>query len=473
MYNDDKLHEECGVFGIYAPGSDVARMSFFALYALQHRGQEAAGIVTCDGRMAHVHKGMGLVSQVFNEENLQHLQGHMAIGHTRYSTTGSSRLRNTQPYTLETLDGPLALGHNGNLINAPQLRRELLERGVGLQTSTDSEVLIHLLAGAGGTDWATRIRIMMARAEGAYTLIILTRDGVYGVRDPWGLRPLVLGKLEHGYALASESCAFSTIGATLVQEIQPGEIVRLDENGYEIIQGVPPQKLAFCTFEQIYFARPDSVLNGKLVHRIRQKLGRQLARESHVDADVVVPVPDSGTPHAIGYAQKSGVPYSEGLIKSRYIGRTFIQPSDELRKVGVAMKFNPLPENLRGRRVVLVDDSIVRGNTSGPLVQMIRDAGAREVHVRVACPSIRFPCFMGVDMASQGELIAANMSVDEICAHIGADSLAYLSIDGLMRALKAEDGYCNACFTGEYPFQTHIPLIELQEKEKFAQVWGD
>ena len=473
MYSDDKLHEECGVFGIYAPGSDIARMTFFALYALQHRGQEAAGIVTCDGRMAHVHKGMGLVSQVFNEENLQYLQGHMAIGHTRYSTTGSSRLRNTQPYTLETLDGPLALGHNGNLINAPQLRRELLERGVGLQTSTDSEVLIHLLAGAGGSDWATRIRIMMARAEGAYTLIILTRDAVYGVRDPWGLRPLVLGKLDHGYALASESCAFSTIGATLVQEIQPGEIVRLDENGYEIIQGAPPQKLAFCTFEQIYFARPDSVLNGKLVHRIRQKLGRQLARESHVDADVVVPVPDSGTPHAIGYAQKSGIPYSEGLIKSRYIGRTFIQPSNELRKVGVAMKFNPLPENLRGRRVVLVDDSIVRGNTSGPLVQMIRDAGAREVHVRVACPPIRFPCFMGVDMASQEELIAAKMSVDEICAHIGADSLAYLSIDGLMRALKAEDGYCNACFTGEYPFQTHIPLIELQEKDKFAQVWGD
>ena len=473
MYSDDKLHEECGVFGIYAPGSDIARMTFFALYALQHRGQEAAGIVTCDGRMAHVHKGMGLVSQVFNEENLQYLQGHMAIGHTRYSTTGSSRLRNTQPYTLETLDGPLALGHNGNLINAPQLRRELLERGVGLQTSTDSEVLIHLLAGAGGSDWATRIRIMMARAEGAYTLIILTRDAVYGVRDPWGLRPLVLGKLDHGYALASESCAFSTIGATLVQEIQPGEIVRLDENGYEIVQGAPPQKLAFCTFEQIYFARPDSVLNGKLVHRIRQKLGRQLARESHVDADVVVPVPDSGTPHAIGYAQKSGIPYSEGLIKSRYIGRTFIQPSNELRKVGVAMKFNPLPENLRGRRVVLVDDSIVRGNTSGPLVQMIRDAGAREVHVRVACPPIRFPCFMGVDMASQEELIAAKMSVDEICDHIGADSLAYLSIDGLMRALKAEDGYCNACFTGEYPFQTHIPLIELQEKDKFAQVWGD
>lgn len=473
MYQDDKLHEECGVFGIFAPQQDVARLTFFGLYALQHRGQEAAGIVSCDGSMAHVHKGMGLVSQVFNEDNLRYLQGHMAIGHTRYSTTGSPRMRNTQPYTLETLEGPLALGHNGNLINAPQLRRELLERGVGLQTSTDSEVLIHLLAGAGGPDWLTRIRIMMARAEGAYALTILTRDAIFGVRDPWGLRPLVLGKLNGGHVLASESSAFATIGAEMIQEIKPGEIVKLSDQGYEIVQGVPPQKLAFCTFEQIYFARPDSVLNGKLVHRVRQKLGRQLAREAPAAADIVVPVPDSGTPHAIGYAQKSGIPYSEGLIKSRYIGRTFIEPTDHLRKVGVRMKFNPLPENLRGRRVVIVDDSIVRGNTSGPLVQMLRDAGASEVHVRVACPPIKFPCFMGVDMASQTELIAANMSVDEICDHIGADSLAYLSIDGLMRALKAESGYCNACFTGDYPFQTHIPLIELQEKEKFAAVWGN
>ena len=249
--------------------------------------------------------------------------------------------------------------------------------------------------------------------------------------------------------------------------------MRLTEDGYEISQGAPPQNLAFCTFEQIYFARPDSVLNGKLVHRIRQKLGRQLARESSVKADIVVPVPDSGTPHAIGFAQKSGIPYSEGLIKSRYIGRTFIEPTDALRKVGVAMKFNPLPENLRGRRIVLVDDSIVRGNTSGPLVQMMRDAGATEVHVRVACPPIRFPCFMGVDMASQNELIAANKSLDEICEHIGADSLAYLSLSGLMRALKAEDGYCNACFTGDYPFTTDIPLIELKEKEEFSEMWGN
>ncbi|MCB9139310.1 MAG: amidophosphoribosyltransferase [Caldilineaceae bacterium] len=475
MYQSDKLREACGVFGVFAPGSDVARLAYFSLYALQHRGQEGAGIVSCDGRVAHVHKGMGLVSQVFNEDNLQALHGHMAIGHTRYSTTGAPRLRNTQPYIVETLDGPLAIAHNGNLINAPQLRRELLERGVGLQTSTDSEVIIHVLAGAGSADWPARIRILMAKAEGAYSLTILTRNAIYGVRDPWGLRPLALGRLDdgRGYVLASESCAFGTINARLVQEIQPGEIVKLDADGYQIFQGTPPEKPAFCTFEQIYFARPDSTFNGKLVHKVRQKLGRQLAKEAPADADMVMPVPDSGTPHAIGFAQKSGIPYSEGLIKSRYIGRTFIQPTDELRRAGVRMKFNPLPENLAGRRVVLVDDSIVRGNTSGPLVQMLREAGAKEVHVRVACPPIRFPCFMGVDMASQDELIAARQSIAEICEHIGADSLAYLSLDGLMKALKAEEGYCNACFTGDYPFTTAIPLIELQAKEKFAQVWGN
>lgn len=470
---NDEPKEACGVFGICLPGQDVARFTYFAIYALQHRGQEAAGIVTCDGRIAHVHKGMGLVSQVFNEENLSHLRGHLAIGHTRYSTTGSAQLRNTQPYILETLDGPLAIGHNGNLINAPQLRRELLERGVGLHTSTDSEVIIHLLAGARGDCWFDRIRHLMEKAEGAYTLTILTKDAIYGVRDPWGLRPLVLGELESGYVLASESCAFATIGAKMVREIQPGEIVRIDNDGYEIVQGRLPERLAFCTFEQIYFARPDSVLNGKLVHQVRQALGRQLAREAPAAADIVVPVPDSGTPHAIGYAQESNIPYSEGLIKSRYIGRTFIQPTNKLRKVGVAMKFNPLPDNLDGKRVVLVDDSIVRGNTCGPLVTLLREAGAAEVHVRVACPPIRFPCFMGVDMASQSELIAAQKSLAEIQEHVGSDSLAYLSIDGMMQVLQAEGGYCNACFTGEYPFDTTIPFIELQEKEKFAKVWGD
>lgn len=470
---DDKPHEECGVFGIYAPGREVARRTFFALYALQHRGQEAAGIVTCDGHMAHVHKGMGLVSQVFNEDNLRHLQGHMAIGHNRYSTTGAPKLRNTQPYIIETMSGPLALGHNGNLINAPQLRRELLERGVGLQTSTDSELILHMLVGPSETDFLTRIRTMMARVEGAYALVILTADAIYGVRDPWGLRPLVLGQLDGGHVLASESCAFSTVGASVIREIEPGEIVRIDANGYEIFQGAEPQKLAFCTFEQIYFARPDSIFGGRLVHQARQEIGRQLAVEAPADADIVIPVPDSGTPHAIGYALESGIPYSEGLIKNRYIGRTFIEPTDQLRKVGVAMKFNPLVDNLKGRRVIMVDDSIVRGNTSGPLVKLLRDAGALEVHVRVACPPIKFPCFMGVDMATQDELIAANMSVDEICEHIGADSLAFISISGMMKALRANSGYCNACFTGDYPFHTLIPMIELQEKEKFSQVWGN
>jgi amidophosphoribosyltransferase len=469
----DSPREACGVFGICAPGLDIARLTYFAIYALQHRGQEAAGISTCDGKTAHIHKGLGLVSQVFNEDNLGHLQGHLGIGHTRYSTTGSPRLSNTQPYILETLDGPLAIGHNGNLVNAPQLRRELLERGVGLSTSTDSELIIHLLAGARGT-WLQRIRQMMTIAEGAYSLTILTRDAIYGVRDPWGLRPLVLGEFENGLAIASESCAFATIGARAVREIEPGEVVRIDKEGYEIVQGVPAEKAAFCTFEQIYFARPDSILGGRLVHRVRQALGRQLAREAPVEADIVVPVPDSGTPHAIGYAQESGIDYSEGLIKSRYIGRTFIQPTDRLRKAGVAMKFNPLPDNLRGQRVVLVDDSIVRGNTSGPLVQLLRDAGAAEINMRVACPPIRFPCFMGVDMATKSELIAAHKSLDEIKEYIGVDTLAYLSVEGMMSTLRADDGYCNACFTGGYPFETPLLEMELElnEKEKFEGVLG-
>ena len=469
----DSPREACGVFGISAPGLDIARLTYFAIYALQHRGQEAAGIATCDGKTAHIHKGLGLVSQVFNEDNLHHLQGHLGIGHTRYSTTGAPRLNNTQPYILETLDGPLAIGHNGNLVNAPKLRRELLERGVGLSTSTDSELIIHLLAGARGT-WLQRIRQMMTIAEGAYSLTILTRDAIYGVRDPWGLRPLVLGEFENGLAIASESCAFATIGARAVREIEPGEIVRINHEGYEIVQGVPAEKKAFCTFEQIYFARPDSILGGRLVHRVRQALGRQLAREAPAEADIVVPVPDSGTPHAIGYAQESGIAYSEGLIKSRYIGRTFIQPTDRQRKVGVAMKFNPLPDNLKGQRVVLVDDSIVRGNTSGPLVQLLRGAGAAEVHMRVACPPIRFPCFMGVDMASQSELIAAHKNLDEIKVYIGVESLSYLSVEGMMSTLRAEDGYCNACFTGAYPFDTPMLELELElkGKEKFAGVLG-
>ncbi len=459
------------MFGIYTNEAvEAARLTFFALHALQHRGQESAGIATSDGTMAHVYKAMGLVSQVFNEENLSTLPGHLAIGHNRYSTTGSSHLRNAQPLLIETLLGPLGLAHNGNLINAPQLRRDLLQRGVGLSTSSDSEVIVQILAGGHG-NWKTRLRMLMAQAEGAFALTILTRDAVYGLRDPWGFRPLCIGKLgEHGYVLASESCALTTIGAKLVREVLPGEIVCLDKNGIHSEQGATPQQFSLCTFEHIYFARPDSMFQNKVIHLIRQQLGRALATEAPTEADLVVAVPDSGTPAAIGYAQASGIPFSEGFIKNRYIGRTFIQPHNTSRRNSVTMKFNPLPGNLDGKRVVMVDDSIVRGNTAGPLVQLLRDGGATEVHVRVSSPPIKHPCFMGVDMATYNELIAHKLEVSEICQRIGANSLAYLSIDGMMRAVGATNadgtpnGYCNACFTGDYP----ISLQEQENGDKFS-----
>lgn len=472
--NDDKPRDACGVFGIYAPGEEVARLTFFALHALQHRGQESAGIATSDGGMAHIYKAMGLVSQVFNEENLATLPGHLAIGHNRYSTSGSSHLRNAQPFLIETALGPLGIAHNGNLTNAPRLRRDLLQRGVGLSTSSDSEVIVQLLAGSGG-DWETRLRMFMARSEGAYALTILTRDAVCGVRDPWGFRPLCVGKLrDRGYVLASESCALTTIGAGFIREVEPGEIIRLDRDGMHSAQGATPRRFSLCTFEHIYFSRPDSLSGGRTVHEIRQQLGRALAREAPAAADIVVAVPDSGTPAAIGYAQEIGLPYSEGFIKNRYIGRTFIQPRGDLRRNSVGLKFNPLPSNIAGKRVIVVDDSIVRGNTAGPLVQLLRSGGATEVHVRVSSPPIVHPCFMGVDMATYDELIAHNFSVAEICRKIEADSLAYLSLEGMMRVVGAIDeagevqGYCNACFTGKYP----ISLVEKLDKLGMEKVFG-
>lgn len=463
MLLSDMPKEACGVFGIYYPGEDVARISFFALFALQHRGQESAGIAVSDGHLAYVHKGMGLVSQVFTEENMRPLRGDLAIAHNRYSTTGSSSLRNAQPYLIETALGPLGVAHNGNLINAPMLRRDLLQRGVGLSSSSDSEVITQMLAGGVG-DWDTRIRMFMAQATGAYSLTILTRNAVYGVRDPWGFRPLVIGKMNGvGFCLASESCAFGTIGAEFVREVEPGEIVRLDKDGVHIDQGAPPRSRSLCTFEHIYFSRPDSIFDGKVIHDVRQALGRQLAREAPADAEVVVAVPDSGTPHAIGFAQASGLPFTEGLIKNRYIGRTFIQPNERLRREGVRLKYNPLSSNLDGRRVVMVDDSIVRGNTTGPLVRLLRDTGASEVHVRVASPPITHSCFMGVDMARDHDLIAATRSIEEIRQHINADSLAYISLEGMMKVLGASSGYCNACFCGEYP----AGLAEAYQKLAF------
>jgi amidophosphoribosyltransferase len=453
-----KPREACGVCGIYAPDAEVARMAFFVLYALQHRGQESAGIATSDGYVSHIHKGVGLVSQVFDEENLRYLQGHLAIGHNRYSTCGSSFLRNAQPYLIETALGPLGIAHNGNLTNAPALRRDLLDKGVGLVSSSDSEVITQMLAGAAGDTWGERITDFMRRAKGAYSLTILTRQAVYGVRDPWGFRPLCLGQLgDGGWVVASETCALATIGASFVREVEPGELVRLDENGLTSWQAVAAdEKPSLCIFEYIYFARPDSILEGRSVHRVRRRLGELLSQEHPVDADMAIGVPDSATAHAIGYANSAGIPYGEGLIKNRYIGRTFIQPDDRLRRLGVALKFNPLPD-LSGKRIVMIDDSIVRGNTSGPIVSLVRQAGAVEVHMRVGSPPLRHPCLMGVDMATKEELIAARMSVEEIGQHIGVDTLGYLSLEGLREAVGADGvgvgvgGYCEACFSGTYP----------------------
>lgn len=510
---EDRPHEECGVFGIYAPGRDVARLTFFGLYALQHRGQESAGIATCDGRSAYSHKGMGLVAQVFDEDNLRPLQGHLAIGHNRYSTTGSSHLRNVQPYLIETIDGPLGVSHNGNLTNALALRHRLLQRGVGLSSTSDSEVITQMLAapadvwvngnppsqlpiaeqgelkhyqlpvvnGSGGDRWVARIRGLMKVAEGAYSLAILTRNAIYAVRDPLGLRPLCLGELDGGgYVVASESCALLTIGARYLREVQPGEIVRLDKDGLTSMEGVNAAGRALCIFEHVYFARPDSVLEGQVIHQVRQQMGRQLAREAPAEADIVVGVPDSATPAAIGYSLELGLPYSEGLTKNRYIGRTFIQPDDHLRKIGVHLKYNPLTANLQGKRVVLVDDSIVRGNTAGPLVQLLREGGAAEVHMRVSSPPVRHPCFMGVDMATYSQLIGHQKSEAEICRHIGADSLGYLSLKGMLQAVAAatgrngqQPGHCTACFSGDYPVDIPEWLFdEDREKLIFEDMWG-
>ena len=484
FFADDELdrpHEACGVFGIYAPGTDVARVSFFALYALQHRGQESAGIATSDGVSAAVHKDMGLVAQVFNEDNLSRLEGHLAVGQTRYSTTGSSHLRNAQPYLIETMHGPLGVGHNGNLTNAPQLRTNLLERGVGLTSSTDSEVITQMLAapapGAddGAPDWEARIGTFMAEAEGAYSLVVLTRDAVFGVRDPHGFRPLCIGRLEEGgYVVASESCALGTVGAKYVREVAPGEVIRIDQDGIHSTRPGPVPTPALCVFEYVYFARPDSVLEEQTVHRVRQRLGEVLAAEASADADIVVGVPDSATPAAIGYAAASGIPYTEGLIKNRYIGRTFIEPSDQLRRSGVHLKYNPLESNLSGKRVVLIDDSIVRGTTAGPLVTLLREGGAAEVHVRVSSPPVRHPCFMGIDMADSEELIGFVKTTEEIRQHIGADSLAYLTQDGMMSAVEegTEAGHCNACFSGDYPIELDS-FWRTRDKTAFQGAWSE
>ncbi len=454
VLDGDHPHDECGVIGIYAPNEDVARMTFFGLFALQHRGQEACGIAVSDGRTVRMHKDIGLVAQVFTPQNLAPLQGHFAIGHTRYSTTGSSNARNAQPFLIDTQHGPIAVGHNGNLVNATQLRQDLLRRGVGMSSSSDSEVITMMLAGAAGDDWNERIKSCMGQWLGAYSLVILTRDGVFAVRDPWGFHPLSIGLLPTGgHAAASESGALETLGCIAIREVQPGEIVALSDNALRVHQARPPHSpLALCTFEHIYFSRPDSIWDGQSVHSVREKLGRQLAIERPIAADVVIPVPDSSIPAAIGYAYQANIPYNTGFIKNRYIGRTFIQPTESLRQQGVALKFNVLDDIIRGKRVVIIDDSIVRGNTTGPLVRLLRSAGANDVHLCVTCPPIAHPCFMGVDMGTYDELISHRMNLEQLRQHLGCTSLQFISLPGMMKAIGRSGGYCNACFTGEYPF---------------------
>jgi amidophosphoribosyltransferase len=473
---DDHPHEECGVIGIFAPNEDVARMTFFGLYALQHRGQEAAGMAVADGQTMSAFKGVGLVSHVFTPNAMVDLKGHYAIGHTRYSTTGSSSLRNAQPFMIETIHGPLALAHNGNLINSAELRNELMGQGVGFSSSSDTEVMTMMLARNSEGTWEERIKHAMKKWIGAYSVVILTRDCVYAVRDPWGFRPLCIGLLPGGgHAVASETGALQTLGCETIRDVKPGEVVSLSNSALKVMQAVAPvEPSSMCVFEHIYFARPDQTWDGINVHHVRQRLGEELAREvanglfhgiTDVNgfermADVAIPVPDSSVPAAIGFSHVSGIPYNDGFIKNRYVGRTFIEPTDSLRKRGVALKFNVINENIRDKRVMMIDDSIVRGNTTGPLVKLLRNAGAKEVHVAITCPPIAYPCFMGVDMGKHDDLIAHKRSVDEIREYVDADSLYYLSVEGMMRALKRTDGFCQACFTGQYPISVDLSNVK-------------
>ncbi len=463
----DGPRDECGVFGIYAPTHDVSRLSYFALYALQHRGQESAGIAAADrGGNIMTRRELGLVSQVFDENDLRTLAGELAIGHVRYSTTGSNAWENSQPVQRSAgtngSSRELALAHNGNLINAVELHDELSERGVTFSSTSDSEIVAALIATHPAERVEDAIADVLPRLNGAFSIVVMTKDKVVAFRDPHGLRPLALGVLdgsggdEHDdpprYCVASESCAFDIIGATLLRDVEPGEIVTLGESGMESRRVMPDARKAFCVFEYIYFARPDSRMNGNVLQVARGRMGEILARESPVDADLVIPVPDSGNAAARGFARASGLPQDDGFVKNRYVARTFIQPGQELRKHGLRLKFNPLPEIVGGKRLVVVDDSIVRGNTTRQIVQMLRDAGASEVHMRISAPPIKHPCHYGIDMSTREEMIAHERSVEEIAAELGCDSLAYLSLDGVYEAVGAtRDTHCDACFTGHYP----------------------
>jgi amidophosphoribosyltransferase len=447
----DGPRDECGVFGVFAPESEVARLAYFGLFALQHRGQESAGIAACeDGHIMTV-RDLGLVSQVFDEQKLKALTGDMAVGHVRYSTTGSSAWENAQP-VYRSDHRHLALAHNGNLINAVELHGELLDKGVSFRSTSDSEIIAALLSTHEADTIEQALAETLPRLQGAFSTVVMTTDKLVAFRDGAGLRPLSLGKIGERWCVASESCAFDIIGAELVREVEPGEMIVISESGMESRQVIDSPRKAFCVFEHIYFARPDSILEGNRTQVSRRKMGEILWRESPVDADVVVAVPDSGNPAAAGFSKASGIPRDEGLIKNRYVARTFIQPGQELRKHGLRMKFNPLREVVEGKRLVVVDDSIVRGNTTRQIVQMLRGAGALEVHMRISAPPIRYPCHYGVDMSTTDEMVAHGRSVEEIAEHLECDSLAYLSLEGVYEAIRGERGtHCDACFSGEYP----------------------
>ena len=450
----DSPEEACGVFGVYAPGEEVGRVTYFGLYALQHRGQESAGIAVTSGDGILVVKDMGLVSQVFDEKSFVSLRGEYAIGHVRYSTTGSTFWENAQPMYELTRRGPIAIAHNGNLVNTVQLRESLAQEGATFTSTTDTEVIGALINSSAADTTAGAIEDVFPRMKGAYSLAILTEEGLLGVRDPNGIRPLCIGTRDGGTFLASESAALDVVGAKLLREVEPGEIVHINENGISSQRFVPSAKPALCIFEFIYFARPDSLLYDRLLYDARKEMGMHLAEEAPVEADIVIPVPDSGVPAAIGFAEKSGIPFGEGLIKNRYIGRTFIQPSPSIRQLGVRLKLNPLTPVIAGKRLVVVDDSIVRGTTSRKIVEILKEAGAREVHMRVSSPQIKYPCFYGIDTADRNELIASRLDVAEVRDFLGADSLHHLSMDNLVKSCCAsKDRFCTACFEGQYPIE--------------------
>lgn len=443
--------DACGIFGVWAPGEEVSKLTYFGLYALQHRGQESAGIAATDGSAFHTEKAMGWVADVFSPERLRRLPGHRAIGHVRYSTAGSSNLRNAQPITATTARGPIAIAHNGNLTNADALRREMERDGAIFQSSSDTEVILHLLARAPAAPLEEQIPYALSQVTGAYSLVILTREALYAVRDPYGFRPLTVGRLGDAWVVASETCALDLMEARPERDVEPGEMVVLADAGLRSVRVAPARERLQCVFEYVYFARPDSVLWGRNVHTVRKAMGRQLAREYPVAADIVIPVPDSGVSAALGYSEESGTPYEMGLIRNHYVGRTFIEPKQGIRHFGVKVKLNPMREMLEGKRVVVVDDSIVRGTTSRKIVRMVRGAGAREVHVRISSPPIHWPCYYGIDTPTRKELIASSHSVDEIARYLGVDSLGYLSLDGLLKAAGGDPAhYCHACFTGGY-----------------------